>query len=67
MPLYYFAKDAKAGDTNGQGLNGKWFVASPTGAGTGGTVLVGRRQVQLLIAAGLADAGRQGFGVSQTG
>ena len=32
MPLYYFAKDAKAGDTNGQGLNGKWFVASPTGA-----------------------------------
>ena len=31
-PLYYFAKDAKAGDTNGQGLNGKWFVASPTGA-----------------------------------
>ena len=32
MPLYYFAKDAKAGDTNGQGLNAKWFVASPTGA-----------------------------------
>ena len=32
MPLYYFAKDAKAGDTNGQGVGGKWFVASPTGA-----------------------------------
>ena len=32
MPLYYFKKDAKAGDTNGEGLNGKWFVASPTGA-----------------------------------
>jgi predicted lipoprotein with Yx(FWY)xxD motif len=32
MPLYYFKNDAKAGDTNGQGLNGKWFVASPTGA-----------------------------------
>ena len=31
MPLYYFAKD-KAGDLNGQGLNGKWFAASPTGA-----------------------------------
>jgi len=31
-PLYYFAKDTKAGDTNGQGLLGKWFVASPTGA-----------------------------------
>jgi predicted lipoprotein with Yx(FWY)xxD motif len=31
-PLYYFAKDAKAGDTNGQGLNGKWYVAAPDGA-----------------------------------
>src|SRR5262245_23041276 len=32
LPLYYFAKDSKAGDTSGQGLNGKWFAASPTGA-----------------------------------
>jgi predicted lipoprotein with Yx(FWY)xxD motif len=32
LPLYYFAKDTKAGDTNGQGVGGKWFVASPTGA-----------------------------------
>jgi predicted lipoprotein with Yx(FWY)xxD motif len=31
LPLYYFAKDAKAGDTNGQGLNGKWFAANPAG------------------------------------
>jgi predicted lipoprotein with Yx(FWY)xxD motif len=31
-PLYYFAKDTKAGDTNGQGVSGKWYVASPTGA-----------------------------------
>jgi predicted lipoprotein with Yx(FWY)xxD motif len=31
LPLYYFAKDAKAGDTNGQGLNGKWFAADPAG------------------------------------
>ncbi len=29
MPLYYFAADAAAGDTKGQGLNGKWFVAAP--------------------------------------
>jgi predicted lipoprotein with Yx(FWY)xxD motif len=28
-PLYYFGGDAKAGDTNGQGLNGVWFVAAP--------------------------------------
>jgi len=30
-PLYYFAADSKAGDTTGQGVGGKWFVASPTG------------------------------------
>jgi predicted lipoprotein with Yx(FWY)xxD motif len=31
-PLYYFAKDAKAGDANGQGLNAKWYVLSSAGA-----------------------------------
>ncbi|MRR57607.1 MAG: hypothetical protein EG824_05275 [Deltaproteobacteria bacterium] len=29
MPLYYFFKDAKPGDTNGQGVNNVWYVASP--------------------------------------
>ncbi len=28
-PLYYFASDAKPGDTTGQGVGGKWFVAAP--------------------------------------
>ncbi len=28
-PLYYYAQDATAGDTNGQGVGGKWFVAAP--------------------------------------
>ena len=28
-PLYYYAGDTKAGDTNGQGLFGKWFVVNP--------------------------------------
>jgi predicted lipoprotein with Yx(FWY)xxD motif len=28
-PLYYFAADTKAGDTNGQGVGGFWFVAAP--------------------------------------
>ena len=31
-PLYYYAADTKAGETSGQGVGGKWFVASPAGA-----------------------------------
>lgn len=31
-PLYYYAADTKAGETNGQGVSGKWYVASPAGA-----------------------------------
>jgi predicted lipoprotein with Yx(FWY)xxD motif len=34
-PLYHFAQDAAAGDVNGQGLNGKWFLVDPTGAPIG--------------------------------
>ncbi len=30
-PLYYFAKDTKAGDTNGKKVQGIWFVVSPSG------------------------------------
>jgi predicted lipoprotein with Yx(FWY)xxD motif len=29
MPLYYFAKDSQAGDTNGQYVGGVWFVVHP--------------------------------------
>ena len=28
MPLYYYAKDSQPGDTNGQGVNGAWWVVS---------------------------------------
>ncbi|MCO6042090.1 hypothetical protein [Thermococcus alcaliphilus] len=28
-PLYYFFKDEKAGDTNGEGVKGVWFVMKP--------------------------------------
>ncbi len=30
-PLYYFIKDTKSGDLNGQAVGGVWFVISPTG------------------------------------
>jgi predicted lipoprotein with Yx(FWY)xxD motif len=46
-PMYYFAKDTKAGDIKGQGLKGSWFASAPNGkkastkgggaGGTGGT------------------------------
>ena len=35
-PLYYFAGDAAAGDTNGQGVNGVWWVLTPAGEKIGG-------------------------------
>ena len=31
-PLYYWAKDAAAGDTTGQGVGGVWFVAATDGS-----------------------------------
>jgi len=31
QPLYTFASDTKAGDTNGQGVGGVWFVVQPDG------------------------------------
>ncbi|PNI09255.1 hypothetical protein CXX84_08020 [Arthrobacter sp. AFG7.2] len=31
LPLYYFAKDTKAGDTLGQGVNDAWYLADPSG------------------------------------
>lgn len=34
-PLYYFAGDSAAGDTEGQGLNDVWYLASPTGGQVG--------------------------------
>jgi predicted lipoprotein with Yx(FWY)xxD motif len=30
-PLYTYAKDTKAGDTNGQGVGGTWFASTATG------------------------------------
>jgi hypothetical protein len=33
QPLYYYSGDSSAGDTTGQGLLGKWFVAPLTSTG----------------------------------
>jgi predicted lipoprotein with Yx(FWY)xxD motif len=32
MPLYHFVGDKAAGDTNGQGVGGKWYVVGADGA-----------------------------------
>jgi predicted lipoprotein with Yx(FWY)xxD motif len=34
-PLYYWAQDSAPGDTNGQGVNGVWWVVSPAGEPVG--------------------------------
>jgi predicted lipoprotein with Yx(FWY)xxD motif len=31
MPVYYYAKDAKAGDILGEGINNVWYLVSPSG------------------------------------
>ena len=31
MPVYYYAKDKKAGDVLGQGVNNSWYLVSPAG------------------------------------
>lgn len=31
MPVYYYAKDKKAGDILGQGVNNAWYLVSPSG------------------------------------
>jgi predicted lipoprotein with Yx(FWY)xxD motif len=31
MPLYFYSQDSAAGDTNGQGVGGVWYVVNPAG------------------------------------
>ncbi len=35
MPVYYFAGNSAASDTNGQGIGGVWFLAAPDGSPLG--------------------------------
>lgn len=39
-PLYYWAQDAKAGDTMGQGVQNVWYVVSPQGKAVGMTAVI---------------------------
>ncbi|MGH9884764.1 MAG: COG4315 family predicted lipoprotein [bacterium] len=39
-PLYYYSGDTAAGQTMGQGLFNKWYVASPTGTAVKGAAAV---------------------------
>lgn len=41
IPLYYFGKDAKAGDINGQGFKGIWFLVAPASTAQGGPITGG--------------------------
>lgn len=38
IPLYYYVKDAKAGDINGQALNGTWFLVPATATAASGAI-----------------------------
>jgi predicted lipoprotein with Yx(FWY)xxD motif len=42
-PLYYFSGDQAKGDTNGQGLNGKWYVLGADGNPIKGSASSGYR------------------------
>ena len=44
IPLYYFGKDAKAGDILGQGVKGVWFLAAPGATASGGAIMGGAGQ-----------------------
>ena len=41
IPLYYFAKDTSAGDINGQGVKGGWFLVAPGSTAQGGPITGG--------------------------
>ena len=41
LPLYFFVQDAQAGETEGEGFGGVWFVVRPTPVGLADSVLGG--------------------------
>jgi plastocyanin/predicted lipoprotein with Yx(FWY)xxD motif len=51
IPLYYFAKDTKAGDINGQGVKSVWFLVAPTSTAQGGPITGGVGQTAPALSA----------------
>jgi len=48
-PLYYYARDQKPGDTNGQGVGGVWFLVSPRGEAVRVAATQSKAQEALLV------------------
>jgi predicted lipoprotein with Yx(FWY)xxD motif len=49
MPLYFFIKDKKAGDTNGQDIGDVWYVVPPAAASDNGTASANAQKVSVTI------------------
>jgi len=56
IPLYYFAKDAAAADTRGQGLNGVWFLVGTAATAANGPITGGLGQTGSATAAPAASS-----------
>ncbi|HEY5630361.1 MAG TPA: plastocyanin/azurin family copper-binding protein [Candidatus Limnocylindrales bacterium] len=61
IPLYYFAKDAKAGDVNGQGVKGVWFLVAPASTALGGAITGGVGQVAAAASSAPAQSASGGY------
>lgn len=64
IPLYYFAKDAKAGDINGQGVKGVWFLVAPASTAQGGSITGGVGQAAAAASTAPASAAPSVAGAS---
>ncbi len=66
IPLYYFATDTNAGDVNGQGVKGVWFLVAPGSTTQGGPITGGVGQ-GATVAPSAAPSEPAGSGYSRGG